>query len=513
MQLADFPVSFEGMLLTADLLFHYQRCDRRAFLEVCGDIAQRDPPSDYVLKLIQDSAANRRAVLATESYEQPRYPKGDWFAGAEATLALMRRGVDRIVRGVLLTETEDGVTLVSDPDVLMKQPGRSDFGNWLYVPADIRLGKRPKQEYQIVTAFHVQVLAAVQGGWPETAWLVLREKGWHEVDLWTMLPRLQTVLADCMTMLAAASAPEVFISRNRCSLCHWFSHCYAIAQTQQHLSLLPGVTPSRYQHLQDLNLTTVAAIASASPEALTPLPGFGEEVAAKLVRQARSTLRNQAIATPYDPPLPPHEVPTASVELYFDIESEPDLDLIYLHGVLVVDRQAETETFHCLLAENAEAEEAIWHQFLDLVWTYPTAPIFHFCTYELQTVKRLAQQYGTSDQRLRPLLPRFVDLHERVTRLVSLPIENYALKSIARWLGFDWRDSDANGAQSVYWYAQWLKTHDRTFLDAIVRYNEDDCRATHCLKEWLAEFLHVAPQPDFLLGRYNVPASVSSHQS
>ena len=33
-----------------------------------------------------------------------------------------------------------------------------------------------------------------------------------------------------------------------------------------------------------------------------------------------------------------------------------------------------------------------------------------------------------------------------------------ALKAIARWMGFDWRDERANGAQSIYWYAQWLAT-------------------------------------------------------
>ncbi|MFM7712864.1 MAG: ribonuclease H-like domain-containing protein, partial [Microcystis sp.] len=36
---------------------------------------------------------------------------------------------------------------------------------------------------------------------------------------------------------------------------------------------------------------------------------------------------------------------------------------------------------------------------------------------------------------------------------------------------------------------QWLKTGDRTLLAAILRYNEDDCRATFILKDWLVNFL------------------------
>jgi predicted RecB family nuclease len=158
----------------------------------------------------------------------------------------------------------------------------------------------------------------------------------------------------------------------------------------------------------------------------------------------------------------------------------------------VVDRVNQTQTFHSLLGETVEAEPIVWQKFLDLVWAYPTAPIFHFCPYEVQVVGKLAKLYGTPEHLVKPLYPRFVDLHDRITRLATLPIENYALKNIARWMGFDWRDANANGAQSIYWYAQWLETGDRAHLEAIVTYNEDDCRATHHIKEWITVFLKTA---------------------
>lgn len=478
------------MLLNAELLLNYQRCSRRAFLDLYGDRSQRDPPSDYLLKLLQDSQSNRRSILADQETQQPSYAARDWQAGAIATLAMMQQGVERIHQGVLMADGAAGVTLVSNPDLLVKQPGQSYFGDWLYEPTEIKLGKRPKLEYQIVTAFHTSVLAQVQGAWAETAWLVLRERGAYAVDLWEMLPRMQTILAECMAVLAHSEAPEVFIARNRCSLCHWFSHCYTIAKTEQHLSLLPGVTPSRYLQLQALKVSTVQGVADMTVTQLAPLQGFGSETASKLIRQARSTLHNHALLiAPSAQTNLLDEVPTAPVELYFDIEAEPALNLVYLHGVLVVDRPARTERFYPFLAERPEDEVLVWQQFLDLVWQYPTAPIFHFCPFEVQTVERLAKLYGTPAQRIRPLLTRFVDLHERVTRMVALPVESYALKPIARWLGFDWRDPSANGAQSIYWYAQWLATGDRAYLDAILTYNEDDCRATYHAKAWLVNFL------------------------
>jgi predicted RecB family nuclease len=490
------------MLLTADLLLNYQRCSRRAFLDLYGDLNQRDAPNDYLLKLIQDSIANHQQILTGETYRKPSYRSGDWAAGADATLELMRQGVDQIYQPVLLSE-QAGVTLISVPDLLTKQPGESVFGDWIYVPTEIKLSKRPKQEYQIIVAYHMKVLAAVQGAWGETAWLLLRGKGYYEVDLWEAIPRMEAILEECLATLKNDQEPEVFISRSRCSLCHWYGHCYAIAKADQHLSLLPGVTPSRYLQLQALNLTTLESLADLHPNQLEHLAGFGGEAARKLVRQAQSTTQNRAFlgesyaALPDSEPQNGHKlihhshdsfIPTADVELYFDIEAEPSLNLIYLHGVLIVDRQKKTEVFHPLLADKPEDESKIWQEFLDLVWAYPDAPIFHFCPYEVQTVGRLAELYGTPRERITPLLSRFVDLHDRVTKSVTLPVESYALKHIARWLGFDWRDSSANGAQSIYWYAQWLATGDRAFLDSIVVYNEDDCRATYHIKEWLTGF-------------------------
>ncbi|WP_416673997.1 TM0106 family RecB-like putative nuclease [Egbenema bharatensis] len=484
----------EPLWITDELLFNYQRCRRRSYLDAYGDQQHCASPSDYLMKLRQDSLAHQMEIFSESPAHRPEYPRQDWAAGARATLELMAQGVDRIVKGVLHVSLDNGVHLVSCPDLLIRQPGYSLFGDWVYVPMDIRLGKRPKVDYQVAAAFHAYVLAEVQGAWAETSWLMLRQRGAYAVNLVDMLPRMQEILQDCIHTLRQDEAPEVFIAHNRCDLCQWLGHCYGIAQSEQHLSLLPGVTPSRYAHLKELGLLTLEDLHQANPKLLEPLPGFGWQVTHRLIRQARATLHNQALPdilfanSLTEPLLSVEELPTAPIELYFDIEAAPEQNLVYLHGILVVDRQSGTETFHALLAETQAEEQLIWEQLLELMWQYPYAPVFHFCPYEVQTMKRLAEQYNTDYSLIEPLLDRFVDLHERVTRVAILPVESYALKPIARWIGFDWRNPEANGAQSICWYAQWVGTGDRSFLEAILHYNEDDCRATYWVKNWLVEF-------------------------
>lgn len=470
------------MLIDARLLLFYRRCNRRAFLDVYGDPSRQDPASDYLHKLMRDSWEHHQTVLNQRNHHQIKYSRGDWQAGADATRELMLQGVDCIHKGVLLCPDERGVTLLSRPDLLVKCSTASDLGAWSYIPHQIELGKRPKLDYQIVAAFHAWVLARVQGQMPETSILTLRGRSDYQVNLAKLMERFEEILNSCIQMLLSRTEPEVFISRQRCNLCHWYSSCYATAKSTQHLSLLAGVTQARYDDLRSLGLTTLASLASVEPAVLEPV--LSRQIAQQLVWQAKSTLTGQALVLSE---LPLH--PVAPVEIYFDIEAESQLHLDYLLGVLVVDRTSGTDQFYPLLAEQPADEQLIWEQFLELVWRYPSAPIFHFCDYEVKTVRRLAKRYQTASHRWEPLLTRLVDVHQLVTRGAILPVENYSLKSIARWVGFEWRDSDASGAQSLYWYDRWHKTGDRAFCEAIVRYNEDDCRATQRVKDWLWTFL------------------------
>lgn len=482
------------MLLSAEMLLYFQRCHRRTFLDAYGDLTQKDPLSDFHLRLQQERLTLQQAVLASQIeqgapvHQKPVYRDRDWQAGDRATQAMMRRGVERIHRGVLIAEIEyDGanVTLLSKPDLLVKQPGTSNFGDWTYMPVDIHLGKRPKLEYQIVATYHAHLLSLAQGTSVEKAWLILRQKGWYSVNLERSLPQMQEVLEASLQLLVGKQEPEVFISRQTCSLCPWFSSCYRIAKSQQHLSLIPGVSPNRYESLKKMGLQTVEAIANSAPTDLAR--DMGLDTAQQLVRQSKSLISNSAILR--QDHFPANYLLSSDIEIYFDIEAEPDLNLDYLLGAVVVNRVDGTEKFYGFLAENLAEEGRTWQQFLDFLSLYPQAPIFHFSPYEAETIKRLAKLYQTPKSRLRSVLYRCVDLHKRLSSVVTLPVESYSLKSIAQWLGFKWRYPQANGSLCICWYNKWLETGDRSWLDLILAYNEDDCRATYQIKDWLVNFL------------------------
>ena len=80
---------------------------------------------------------------------------------------------------------------------------------------------------------------------------------------------------------------------------------------------------------------------------------------------------------------------------------------------------------------------------------------------------------------------QWIDLHEHAKAQVQTegPL---GLKVLARAAGFDWRDENPSGEASMAWFeAAREGDHVESWRQRILEYNEDDCRATQALRDWL----------------------------
>ena len=500
------------MLISDQLLLNYKRCNRRTFLEIHGLPQHKEPDKDFLLKLKRENKAHIRKVISARSLScaRPQASRRDRQLNTAQTIELMQQGVSCIVRGTLslafsqwqkalgdelfLAPIKDShykvlseTIFTAAPSLLIRQTGKSRFGDWEYIPINIKFGRKLKPEYKLIAAFHARLLGIIQEATPTRSQIILKEHDEHCINLDRWLTKMQQIVAECLTMLTNHQEPEVFISRQRCSLCNWYGYCHEIAQSTRHLSLIPGVTPKRYEYLQKLGIDSVESLMTCPEVELCETLGYG--IARQLKQQITAIERNRPLVRHSFDLANTQPIPSDEIELYFDIEAEPERQTDYLLGVLLVDRANNTEQFHAFLAEKLEDEGKIWQEFLDFVTLYPDAPIFHYSEYEADTIKRLARLYGTPKEQKKEVLSRLVDLHHWVTQAVIFPVESYSLKAIANWIGFYWRETTGSGDQSVCWYDRWLNTQDRTVLELILSYNEDDCRATRQLKDWLLNFL------------------------
>jgi predicted RecB family nuclease len=82
---------------------------------------------------------------------------------------------------------------------------------------------------------------------------------------------------------------------------------------------------------------------------------------------------------------------------------------------------------------------------------------------------------------------QWIDLHEQAKRQIQTegPL---GLKQLAGAAGFQWRDANPSGEASMLWYEVASNDDSEPAVASrqrILEYNEDDCRATKALRDWL----------------------------
>ena len=367
--------------------------------------------------------------------------------------------------------------LVGVPDFLEWTDEPSEFGDFSYRPVDVKISTTPKAEHEAQLAFYAILLGGVQGLVPEGGDLILVDMSRAGVELDGPVETVRQMVDEVRRVKAGGR--ELPTLSTGCGMCPWHDHCLRTLYAIHDISLIDGLSTAKKPGLVESGYTDLSAIAGASPDALCTVKGIGDKTARRMVAQAAVLLeqRPRVIAVP--------ELPETEIELYVDMECQQQTQVIYLIGVLEC-RKGEPEEFHAFVAERPEDEGKMWSRFLAYVRGLPRDPvIYHYHNFEATHLRKLAERHGIDPNAEARLFGNLVDLHRVLKESVVLPVHSYGLKAVAKWLGFKWSETDADAALSMLWFDMWLSTGERRYLELSIEYNEDDCRATKVVKEWL----------------------------
>ncbi len=180
-------------------------------------------------------------------------------------------------------------------------------------------------------------------------------------------------------------------------------------------------------------------------------------------------------------------------DLVLDFEGhpwfEPARGLEFLYGLLAVGPAGPA--YEALWAHDRPSEQEALERFLDVVHErlerFPELHVYHYGSYEPGALKRLVAEYGTREEALDELLRRrvLVDLYTVVRQALWVGRESYSLKETEKLAGFVRTADVGEGSDAVLAYERWLSTGEEALLAEIAAYNEDDCRATLALRDWL----------------------------
>ncbi len=404
----------------------------------------------------------------------------------EQTLSLMKGRADWIYQGVLIHEDKIG-----RPDLLERVDGKSAFGDYYYIPCDIKSGRATKSResedikshYASQMLFYCDLLQMIQNVRPEIAKIIDIDGAVTEFDIAEYQQEFLDNKELIERIVLGKLEPEPVIG-SVCTQCVWTQPCLRWAQARQDPTLLYRVGKLR-DELKKRGVHNIEDLSKIDIEDfLTPakkIKGAARTTVEGWKRRASVWLQKAPII--YKPPA----IRKTHLEVYYDIEDDPSIDHVYLHGFIEV-RSGKRCDYQCFLAGDRADEKKAANQ----LWTYlqslpDDAVVYHYGSYEKTKLAVLMEKHNLSPEIMEKFDRLRCNLYGVLEQCSDWPVTSYGIKSVAKFLGFKWTAEDASGANSIAWYTDYRKDPEnrRDLMEKILTYNKEDCEAMIVVKDFL----------------------------
>ncbi|WP_366183316.1 IS66 family transposase [Flavobacterium ovatum] len=266
----------------------------------------------------------------------------------------------------------------------------------------------------------------------------------------------------------------VFYKISHCQVCEFNPICIKKLQERDDLSLLGNLKPKEIEQKNNRGIFSVKQLSYNFRPKKNPYRRrkFLPELKALAIREQKVFIQK----------LP--ELVKKTTEIFFDIESIPDRDFYYLIGVIVKTENSATE--YSFWANNVTEQQNVFIQFIDLINTQNDFILYHYGSYEIQVLKRIAKKVSLPYQnRIKKIIENSFNVLTLFSNDIYTPTYTNGLKDIGNYMEFNWTDEKASGLQSIIWRYNWELNPTNYLKEKLITYNIEDCRALIKVQEWL----------------------------
>ena len=424
--------------------------------------------------------------------EVPLGGSWDFDAAARQTVEAMRAGADVISQATFVTGRWRGRA-----DFLLKVPRATRLGPGGYEPLDAKLARAEKPTYVLQLCFYSDGIAAIQGVPPEHMHVLLGVGGEIALRYDDFAAYYRRVRAGFEAVIATPGTTEPY-PVDHCALCQFRGVCAERWEAEDHLSLVANARRDQVELLRGAGLPTLAALATSRLEAR--VEGVADRALETLRDQAALQLARRTTGHLDWHPIPGEAgrgfglLPRPSAgDVIFDIEGdpfwEPARGLHFLFGLVL--RDGADWRYQPMWAHNRVEERRLFERFVDVVHGRlaedPGMHVYHYGAYEKAAITQLMGLYASREDAVDELLRKkiFVNLHTVVRQGLRAGVGSYSLKEVEALAEFERRADVKSGTRAVLAYERWMETRDAALLESIAAYNDEDCRATLALRDWL----------------------------
>ena len=435
---------------------------------------------------------------------------------ASATAQAMRQGVPVIYQAAFKNGDWIGYA-----DFLRRIERPSDLGSWQYEVLDTKLARQSEPYFLLQLCYYSEQVAFIQGCTPAHAYLILGDGHEYRFATSDFFGYYRHVKARFEAFIRAHRSGQHAtypVPNSHCSLCVWDPTCTSKRIADDHLSLVANMTRLQTSRLNAAGIQTLAALAQAT---LADRPrAIAATTFERIARQARLQFEQRRAveagqANPYkfellEPAAPPAVrgfgllPPPSRGDVFFDMEGDPYYDigtgLEYLFGAYTADDDGFHAMWGCErsagLRNDRLAEKRAFEACIDFLMKRlrndPAMHIYHYASYEKTALQKLSLRHGTREEQVDEILRRelLVDLYTVVRQSIAVGQPGYSIKKLEAY--YQARDVVAikAGDESILQFERWLQSRMQgspqdKILEDLRAYNEQDCRSTHALREWL----------------------------
>ncbi|WP_269604444.1 TM0106 family RecB-like putative nuclease [Prochlorococcus marinus] len=478
----------ESKPINDHLLRSWIRCRRKAWLEIYGDKQKKLWTAHSTLQLNHQidcfhNLAQKSYGIGIQACEEGK----NIVYGIRLKFPLIKH---RIIKGNL--------------PILKKTSGDSIWGNFSYQPVLARQGKKITREHRLILSMTGLLINNLQKYQSQKGLILHKENDIIKVEKIRLTNKMNTELIKSLLNLErdieSKDPPPITSNRKKCTICSWRKYCDSVSIQEGYLSEVSGIGAKRELLLNKIGINNIEDLAKIKHYKLkAKLDKFGTQhgdISKQLISQAQSQSNNKAIKLNPEEEL--KNLKQAKGFLIYDIESDPDIKHDFLHGFIRIPNNLNNEInfkkikYSPLLNLEKNTENSLWERIKRKLNRHKDLPILHYGETEPISLLKLGLRQGASTHEIVAIKKRFIDIHLLIRENWRLPVRNYGLKSIAEFIGFEWEQSNIDGARALLWWRQWKKSRrlNNVYsknLNSIFKYNRDDCIATLMIAKWLID--------------------------
>ncbi len=473
-------------VITDKALCSWIRCKRKVWLDLNEKNYQKNWSAHRALQL-----DHQYKSLSAFTQRSPEKGLGACKKGALGIVGLRLKGI-----------SPSGQLIEAHPALLHKIDGESRWGPFSYIPVIVRQGHQLTREHRLCVALWGHLLEQLQQKEVTHGLVISKVNKNLEIEKIMITQKIKLELFNALKRVGKeirkSDLPPLTLDRKKCNICSWKNFCDKTAYQDGDLSEVSGIGGKRKNILQEIGIKNLNQLALTNTDSLiNKMSSYGEShkrIASQIIIQAN--VQKDLSPRRIDKYMVLPELNSSKGVFIYDIESDPDLRLDFLHGFVTIKRGLDGEwslkdaTYEPIFNLTNNNKGKTWERIKKKFTSYPDYPILHYGATESLSICHLAKSQGEEDLFISKIKDNFIDIHTRLKKGWVLPIKSYSLKSVGEWLEFKWSKKGTNGAKALLWWRQYEKSlfsnsKKSNQLKLIREYNKDDCMATWAIAQWI----------------------------